>query len=293
MITRRGLHSFSSSRLFITLLTPVIVGLTGVFLQSSWPSGRALAPASPEQIRQRLFDELQPVTLANCELQRFGEPHDGGYLMCGNLLDAVASAYSYGISGYDGWGCDVSRRFGVPVHQYDCFDTTRPVCPSGQMIFHPVCVAGEPRVVDGRVFGTLEQQIGENGDAGKRLAVKMDIEGSEWETLERAPDELLQRIDQLAIEFHGVDEPRILRLVERLKRQFHVVHRHFNNYSCVDTLGPFPAWAYEILFVSRRLGVVDPAAAPALPHVLDAPNDPGADDCQAAYSPTAPLNPER
>ena len=57
--------------------------------------------------RQILFDLLQPVALANCRLERFGEANDGGYLMCGNLLDGVESAYSYGISSYDKWGCDI------------------------------------------------------------------------------------------------------------------------------------------------------------------------------------------
>src|SRR5262245_15887939 len=61
--------------------------------------------ATPEQ-RQQLFDLLQPVALANCQLERFGEPHDGGYLMCRNLLEDVGAGYSYGISGYDQWGCD-------------------------------------------------------------------------------------------------------------------------------------------------------------------------------------------
>ena len=65
-----------------------------------------------------LFEEIQPVKLSNCQLERFGEPNDGGYLLCANLLGDVKSAYSYGISGYDQWGCDVSTRLRVPVHQY-------------------------------------------------------------------------------------------------------------------------------------------------------------------------------
>jgi hypothetical protein len=35
--------------------------------------------------RRAYFEMLQPVALTNCELERFGEPNDGGYLMCGNL----------------------------------------------------------------------------------------------------------------------------------------------------------------------------------------------------------------
>src|SRR5829696_6328355 len=71
--------------------------------------------------RQTLYDMLQPVALTNCRLERFGETHDGGYLMCANLLDAVQSGYSYGISGYDKWGCDMSTGLKIPLHQYDCF----------------------------------------------------------------------------------------------------------------------------------------------------------------------------
>src|SRR6185436_7159902 len=57
-------------------------------------SGTTGTPAA----RAELFKLLQPVAVTNCELERFGEPHDGGYLMCGNLLSAVQAGYSYGIS---------------------------------------------------------------------------------------------------------------------------------------------------------------------------------------------------
>jgi hypothetical protein len=110
----------------------------------------------PEQVRSDLFAELQPVRLANCEFQRFGEPEDGGYVLCANLLASVQSGYSYGISGYDQWGCDVSRRLAVPMHQYDCFDLKRPACSGGRTVFHEECVAGEPATIDGRPFDTLE-----------------------------------------------------------------------------------------------------------------------------------------
>src|SRR5262245_17736681 len=64
----------------------------------------------PTTTRSVLFAEIQPVRITDCDLQRFGEPYDGGYPLCGNLLGSVKAGYSYGLSGYDGWGCDVSRR---------------------------------------------------------------------------------------------------------------------------------------------------------------------------------------
>ncbi len=228
-----------------------------------------------------LFRALQPVALANCTLERFGEPHDGGYLLCANLLDGVQAAYSYGISGYDKWGCDVSTRMKVRVHQYDCFNSTRPVCDGGDSVFHDECVGPVTTVEEGRPFDTILNQLAKNGDDGKRIVLKMDVEGAEWDSFLQAPDELFRLIDQMAIEFHGSDEEKFLRVVRRLKQFFHVANLHFNNYSCRSGLEPFPSWAYEALFVNKRLGVVDAGRRAEIPHPLDAPNDATAGDCQA------------
>jgi len=233
-----------------------------------------------QQIRDHLFWSLQPVKVTNCELKRFGEPNDGGYLLCGNLLTSVEAGYSYGISGYDGWGCDVSKQLGIPLHQYDCFDLRRPACPGGHTIFHPECVAGTRATIDGRPFDTLENQIAGNGDGTRHLVVKIDVEGAEWDTFLQTPDAVLARIDQMAVEFHDVGDARFILAVAKLKESFHVAHLHFNNYSCDESLDPFPARAYEVLFVNKRIGVTDGSPAPPGPHPIDSPNDPRAKDCQ-------------
>ena len=236
-------------------------------------------PDTPFHVRRLLLKEIQPIALANCELERFGERYDGGYLVCGNLLGRVQSAYSYGISGYDGWGCDISTRLGVPVHQYDCFNLTRPVCGTGNTIFHGECIGTKTTVEEGRPFDTLANQIDRNGDRGKRLIVKMDVEGAEWDSFIRAPDAVLQRVDQLVVEFHGSGDPRFLTAIRRLKRLFYVAHLHWNNYGCVTDQYPFPTWAYEVLFVNKRISEPDPSRTPVLPHRLDAPNAPDRAEC--------------
>lgn len=234
-----------------------------------------------EQLRRFLFTELQPVRLANCDLERFGEAHDGGYLLCANLLAGVQSGYSYGISGYDGWGCQVSQRLKIKVHQYDCFDLHEPVCEGGDTVFHGECVAGAPSTdKDGRVFDTPQNQFAKNGDASKHLVMKIDVEGAEWATFLAAPDSVLQQIDQMAVEFHGADQERYADAVLKLKRFFYIANLHFNNYSCVDDLAPFPSWGYEALLVSKRLGKPDTSGEPVVPSPLNAPNNPKTEDCQ-------------
>jgi hypothetical protein len=113
----------------------VIVALTVV---SRRPFGFAAALRSRSQtVRAELFSEIQPVHVTNCELLRFGEAHDGGYPLCRNLLRRVKAGYSYGISGYDGWGCNVSRRLHIRVHQYDCFELREPSWDS--FLFETAC----------------------------------------------------------------------------------------------------------------------------------------------------------
>jgi len=235
-----------------------------------------------DRLRHMLFDELQPVALDNCQLERFGDPScDGGYVMCANLLARIKVAYSYGIEGRDQWGCDVSRRFGVRVHEYDCFDSRRPVCSAGDAVFHGECVAPTRRIdEESRVFDSLQGQLSRNGDVANPLVIKMDVEGAEWDALAQTPDEILGRTEQLVVEFHGVGLEHQVAVIRRLKKFFHVAHLHFNNYSCMERIDPFPAWAYEVLFVSKRLASSKGAAALGA-HRLDAANAPNGPDCQA------------
>jgi hypothetical protein len=257
----------------LIVLVLAVIGLLGE-LQKRREEHRA-------NVRRDLFAEIQPVSLANCELKRFGEPNDGGYLACADLLGRVKAAYSYGISGYDGWGCDMSRSLNVTTHEYDCFDTKEPVCSGGATRFHAECVGPAKSTDGGRLFDTVEHQLAANGDLGNRpLVMKMDVEGSEWQSLGTAPESVLVQIDQLTVEFHDVDEPQFLATMRRLKQYFHVAHVHFNNWACNPGAKPFPSTAFEVLFVNKNLGVVDPGGHVQMPHPQDAPNRPGVSDCQ-------------
>jgi hypothetical protein len=141
-------------------------------------------------------------------------------------------------------------------------------------------VSAEPFTEDGRPFDTLASHLLRNGDEGKRVVVKMDVEGAEWDSLLFAPDEVLERIDQLVLELHGVDNVKYAAAVQRLNRFFHVANVHFNNFVCQEGIEPFPAWAYEVLFVNRRIGVPDPSGAAPMPAAVNAPNQPKLVDCQ-------------
>jgi len=269
MSTLRARLMLMSAGVVILSLSVLSVGAWGV------PSKKA-----ERQTRLALLEELRPVSLKNCTLKRFGSAYDGGYLMCENLIDGVGAAYSYGVGPNDEWGCDVSTRYQVPVHQYDCFDPVRPVCGTGDFVFHEECIGTRRKNADSRVFDTLANQIARNGDGGKRLVVKIDVEGAEWDALLATSDAVLARIDQLPMELHGSHDRRFLRLIQKLKRTFYVVNLHFNNYSCSSETAPFPSRAYQVLLVNKRIGVLDLAAGTPAASALNAPDDPEMPDCQ-------------
>ena len=241
------------------------------------------------QVREALHAALTPVQITNCELQRFGSSHDGGYLMCANLLAPSQSAYSYGIDGTDDWGCAVAGRLNIPLHQYDCFNTTAPHCSAATPRFHAECVGPAAATIDGRPFDTVATHIVKNGDTGKRLVMKMDVEGAEWQSLLAAPDHVLEAIDQLAIEFHRIESRAYLDTLVRLNRFFYVAHFHYNNYECLSGFDPFEGPVFEVLMVNKRIAVANPWVNPWGPSPLDAPNNPDAADCQGRVQRSEPV----
>jgi hypothetical protein len=239
------------------------------------------SPTEQQKIRQTLFDELKPVTLKNCALTRVGSAHDGGYVMCGNLISGAGAVYSYGIDTEDNWGCAIAAALNTPVHQYDCFTRWRPRCATGRSVFHSECVGAKPETVDARPFDTLSNQIVHNGDTTKRLIVKMDVEGAEWDALLATPDRVLETIDQLPMELHGVNEQRMIDAVRKLKRTFYLANLHFNNWACSPAVEPFLAPAFQVLWVNKRLTEPDATRAPPSPtEPPNAPDNPKGPDCQ-------------
>src|SRR5207247_6189910 len=118
--------------------------------------------AAARRLREAILAELQPVALKNCTLKRFGSANDGGYLMCENLIEPIDAAYSYGVGRNDDWGCELSRRYHVPVHQYDCFDPARPTCNGGIFVFHNECVRDGLGYRQSRFLDTLRAAIRTN-----------------------------------------------------------------------------------------------------------------------------------
>jgi hypothetical protein len=175
----------------------------------------------------------------------------------------------------------------LAVHQYDCFDITKPTCIKGRYIFHEECIGDTFKTEDNRTFDTLKNQFLKNNDQNKRLVVKMDVEGAEWDSLFVTPEEILDNIDQLVVEFHIDSHMRwnaYIQVMQKLKRTFYIANVHLNNCCCVEKILPFPTPIFEILFVNKRIGIINEVELkPVLPNPLDSPNLPNVADCQARW----------
>jgi len=246
------------------------------------------------------LSDFQPVA---CDaLARIGSENDGGYVV---PLDAVMAAHalvSFGLS-HD-WTFERDfRKYNADaiIHCYDHTVSLRTAFEYsiGQLLrfallLRPSALRRAFTWIDYKIFfradrihfkqriwrdnqdnsATIEDVFGRL-PAECPVFVKMDIEGSEYLVL----DDLLKHsknIVAMAIEFHDVDTASGLfnSLVEKIKRDFHIVHIHGNNMGGIAPFN-FPI-APEITFLNKRFFNSTPSPSRLKYPIpgLDRPNNP-------------------
>lgn len=214
-----------------------------------------------------------------CEsYQRVGASNDGGYVMCSEFLRDVRAGYSFGINGADDWGAYISRTFGVPVFEFDCFNAEQPSCKDEgcNLTFRDECLS-HSKAYDtnanlyppGKIARSLQEHLSRNPPpgspkrdqkAGGDLLLKIDIEGGEWDTLFHARRETLQQMRQIVIEFHVLGLPACHAYFETVLRKvlnagFLVSHIHGNNWGPMNVLANGRYMVpddLEVTFVNRH-----------------------------------------
>jgi len=209
---------------------------------------------------------------ADGPLARLGEPNDGGYLVCPSR--ALAGGISLGINGFDGFGSALSLKYGVPVQQYDCFNTKVPAKAAGaDCQFSALCVADKPGQNPQR-FLPLSTFV-ERAPAGD-LLLKMDVEGAEWGALASASPATLARFEQIALEVHFLADTRRYHqfdtVMDKLLQDFVVVHNHGNNCCGSVRLGEYTIpKVFELTMVRRSAVQTSPCVSTRL-NAQDAKN---------------------
>jgi hypothetical protein len=250
------------------------------------------------------LSDFQPVA---CErLARIGSSNDGGYVVPLDAVKASGALLSFGLSHDWTFERDFKKHNAdAIVHCYDhtvSFPTVLVYSfrqfvgaivrlDAGHLrkafawLDYPSFFRAERIHFRQRVWRDRESNSVTADDAFARLPeaiptfVKVDIEGSEYRIL----DDLLRHsadITALAIEFHDVDiVPELFSsFVEKIKRDFYLVHIHGNN---LGGLAPFHfPIAPEITFLNKRFFGSPPALSSRkypIPE-LDRPNHSGLPD---------------
>lgn len=241
--------------LFAALLWPSAWGLTmqkeelpkGKY---SWHRGVFEVNGTVGQDTVELFSMLNPCVPCQ-QHKRYGEAHDGGYVVCQDHLaqgTPPIASYSYGVHLRDKWSQDIARAFNVPVFQYDCFVPNVTKCKlSGRQDcdqhFFPECLANDG-AVGSQKFTKFAEHLKRNGhlDAPDHsLIVKVDIEGGEWKWLANLPLNMLKKIKYLQTELHFMHRfkkhPLYLKALKRLEEAgFRVQHIHSNNWATYNNV---------------------------------------------------------
>jgi hypothetical protein len=264
--------------------------------------------SSTRTIKSEIGDPIQLAALhpVTCDsLARVGNANDGGYVVPLDALRAAGALLSFGLSHDWTFERDFKRHNAAAlVHCYDHTVSLRTAIEYsiGQLLrlilqFRTSAFRRIFTWIDYLLFFRADkihfkQRIWRDrqdnsvtiDDAFGRLPaecpvfVKMDIEGSEYRVL----DDLLrhsQNIVAMAIEFHDVDilPGQFNSLIEKIKRDFHIVHLHGNNMGGMAFHFPI---APEITFLNKRFFSASPSPSQLKYPVpgLDRPNYAGLPD---------------
>jgi hypothetical protein len=221
------------------------------------------------------LSHLQPMKILNDHKIRVGSLGDGGYVQLNNTED-ISLALSFGINNDDSWDLEIASR-GIPVKQYDYSIESAPSS-------HPLLKFEKKMVQGSPGFGcvTLQELIETHDYSGTpNIILKMDIEGSEWDVIDKCDDEQLSKICQILCEFHDLSRlndvgfyTRALRVVQKLNKHFTPYHVHGNNSAQLVNLSniAFPD-VLEVSFANTKMYKITNTNE-IFPTSLDNPNNP-------------------
>ena len=229
------------------------------------------------QLVRHLLGRLHPVT-TDKELIRIGGEGDGGYLVPDDL-DGVVACFSPGVGAVASFEAALVAR-GIPCYLADGFVAGPPI--SDALIHFDKKLLG---VVNDDATITLDAWVNSCTLPDGDLILQMDIEGAEWPVLLNVSDEVLGRFRIIVIELHSlerlIDEvgfKLMFGALDRLLRQFHVVHIHPNNVTWpLRARGLTIPRILEVTFL-RNDRAQPTGYAKKFPHPLDSKNVPDLPD---------------
>lgn len=183
---------------------------------------------------------LKPFDLDGVEKIRIGSEKDGGYILA-NIIQEDSIVYSFGI----GKNVDFDYNLALNNHKIFMFDHTIDELPQNHSNFNffPLGITGVTNQSTNLL--TLEDHINRLGhQRERRIILKMDVEGSEWDAFDTLSPVVLEQFDQIVMEVHRLGRlgeaefsKKVRAVLSKINEQFTLFHVHSNNISSINYLG--------------------------------------------------------
>ncbi len=215
---------------------------------------------------------------------RCGRNSDGGYVVAEEIFRNSDLMMSYGIADDISFELDVIKKYDIKIHAFDGGVATENFEKNPLLSIHQECVGSDNFLYsDQQTCGKIssyETQIKRLAAQDKKIFLKMDIEGAEYDALEAVPENLMQKIQGIVIELHKIEDKKfhkkILKLAKILNKFFVLYHVSGNNYAGIIRLFPdkkIPK-VLELSYVNKNLVKSSRVSKQCYPSPLDFPNNP-------------------
>lgn len=234
---------------------------------------------------------LSPCSVPSLPKVRIGNPlGDGGYVMADRFRPGQV-AYSFGIADDVSFDLALAER-GLQLFMYDHTISRLPLSHPGFHFFKRGIAEID---LPNQLLSALRPELLRNRHKDRDMILKIDVEGAEWAVFDSLAASLLGRFEQIVIELHElsrVAEPafraRFVRIFEKLRKAFNIIHVHANNCVPLGSVdgGPMPN-VLEVSLLRKDLGAAGDWET-VIPSELDAPNATDRPDYVLSYPPFRP-----
>lgn len=173
-------------------------------------------------------------------LQRIGRANDGGYVIPELAIQKADVVLGYGILNDISFEEQASAIYQKPAYGFDCTSPS-PHIENKEVSFVSSCIVSNDCIASGaencssfnrEKISSFDQQLDTFNLRGKKIFIKMDIEGNEYDTI---PDILRHatNVTGIVMEIHFMDDAQItkaLNLMQALNKDFLLIHVHGNSY---------------------------------------------------------------